>query len=113
LSLVMQTCFGTSRDVVSNGRCSIATIGVAVPIVTGVVRLLALCALVEVLTNNLNLDIDLNETFTERIDLNKTWVDCTIESPEFGDQANITLRNRFVWVGTADTARERAHCADT
>jgi len=63
--------------------------------------------------NNLNLDIDLNKMFTERVDLDKTRVNSAIESTEFGDQTNVTLRDRFVGVRTADAAGEGAHISNT
>jgi hypothetical protein len=63
----------------------------------------------EIRTNNLDLDIDLDETFTERVDLDKAGVDCTIEATEFGDQTDVTLGDRLVWVGAADAAWECAH----
>lgn len=70
-------------------------------------------ALADLLTDNLNLDIDLNEAFAERVDLDETWVDRTIETTELGDQADVTLRNRLVWIGTADATREGAHGSNT
>ena len=63
-------------------------------------------------TNNLNLDIDLNKTFAERVDLDETGINSAIESTEFGDQTNITLRDRFVGVRTADAAGESAHSSN-
>jgi hypothetical protein len=67
----------------------------------------------DILTNNLNLDIDLNKTFAERVDLNETGINSAIESTEFGDQTNVTLRDRFVGVRTADAAGEGAHSSNT
>jgi hypothetical protein len=58
------------------------------------------------LTNDLNLDIDLNETFTERVDLDKTGIDSAIKSTELGDQTDVTLRDRFVGIRTANAAGE-------
>lgn len=60
-------------------------------------------------TNNLDLDIDLDETFGERVDLDKTWIDCAVETTELGDQTDITLRDRLVRVGTEDTAGNSSH----
>jgi len=60
-------------------------------------------------TNNLNLDIDLDETLGERVDLDKTWIDCAIETTKFGDETDITLRNGLVRVGTEDTAWNSTH----
>jgi hypothetical protein len=67
----------------------------------------------EILTNNLNLDINLNKTFAKRVDLDETRINSAIESTEFGDQTNVTLRDRFVWVRTADAAGEGAHSSNT
>ena len=64
-------------------------------------------------TNNLNLNINLDEAFAERVDLNKTRVDSAIETAKFGDQANITLRDRFVGVRTDDTAGDGTHGSNT
>jgi hypothetical protein len=67
----------------------------------------------DILTNNLNLDIDLNKTFAERVDLNETGINSAIESTEFGDQTNVTLRDRFIGVRTADAAGEGTHSSNT
>jgi hypothetical protein len=64
-------------------------------------------------TNNLNLNINLDEAFAERVDLNKTRVDSAIETAKFGDQANIALRDRFVGVRTDDTAGDGTHSSNT
>ena len=56
----------------------------------------------EVHTNNLNLDINLNELLGQWIDLDETRVDGAIKSPEFRDQAHITLAHWPVWIGAAD-----------
>lgn len=60
----------------------------------------------DIRTNNLNLDINLNKTFTERVDLDETGIDSTIESTELGDQTDVTLRDGFVGVRTANAAGE-------
>ncbi len=60
-------------------------------------------------THNLDLDIDLDETFAERVDLDEAGIDGAIESTELGDQAHVTLRHRLVRVRTADAAGEGAH----
>jgi hypothetical protein len=64
-------------------------------------------------TNNLNLDIDLEETFAERVNFDETRIDCAVESTEFGDQANVALRYGFVRIGAADTTRKGAHSSNT
>ena len=71
------------------------------------------CAFVDVHTNNLNLDIDLNETFTERVNLDETGINSAIESTELGNQTDVTLRDRFVGVGTANAAGESSHGSNT
>jgi len=63
-------------------------------------------------TNNLNLDIDLDEAFAEGIDLDETGINRTIESTEFGDQTDITLRDRFVGVRTDNTAGNGTHSSN-
>ena len=62
--------------------------------------------------DNLNLDIDLNEAFTERIDLDETWVDGAIEPTEFCDQTDVSLRHWLVRIGADETAGDGAHEAD-
>lgn len=69
--------------------------------------------LADIRTNNLNLDINLDKTFAERVDFNETRIDCTIESAEFGDQTDITLRDRFVGVRTDEAARNGTHSSNT
>jgi hypothetical protein len=64
-------------------------------------------------TNDLNLDIDLNKTFTERVDLDETGINRTIEATEFCDETDVALRDRFVGVRTDDTARDCAHSSNT
>ncbi len=63
-------------------------------------------------TNDLNLDIDLDKTFTERIDLDKTGVNRAIESTEFCDETDVTLRDRFVGVRTDDAAGNGTHSSN-
>jgi hypothetical protein len=70
-------------------------------------------AMSDMLTNNLNLDIDLDKTFAERVDLDETGINSAIKSTEFGDQTNVTLRDRFVGVRTDNTARDSAHSSNT
>jgi hypothetical protein len=70
-------------------------------------------AFVDIHTNDLNLDIDLNKTFTERVDLDETGINSAIESTEFGDETDVTLRDRFVGVRTANAAGESAHGSNT
>lgn len=55
-------------------------------------------------TDNLNLDIDLDNTLAEGIDLNKTRVDRLIELAELGDQTDIALVYLLVGVGAANAA---------
>lgn len=69
--------------------------------------------LADIHTNDLNLNIDLNEALGEWVDLDKSRVDSTIETTKLGDQTDITLRDRFVWIRTDDTARNSAHSSDT
>jgi hypothetical protein len=62
--------------------------------------------------DDLNLDIDLDERFGQRVNLDETGVDGAIEATELGDQADISLRNGFVRVGTADAAWDRSEEAN-
>jgi hypothetical protein len=55
-------------------------------------------------TNNLDLDVDLNKAFAERVDFHKTGVDSSIESSKLRNQTNITLRHWLVWIGADDAA---------
>jgi hypothetical protein len=68
--------------------------------------------LAEERTNDLNLDIDLDKTFTERVDLDETGINSAIESTEFGDETDVTLRDRFVGVGTDDAAGNGTHSSN-
>jgi len=70
-------------------------------------------AIADIRTNNLNLDIDLDETFTKGVDLDETGINSAIESTEFGDQANITLRDGFVGVRTDDAAGDGTQGSNT
>ena len=49
-------------------------------------------------TDNLNLDIDLDQALGQWVDLDETWVHGTRESTEFGDETDITLRDWLVSV---------------
>lgn len=62
--------------------------------------------------DNLDLDVDLNERFGERVDLDKTRVDSTSKTTELGDETNVTLLDRLVWVGAAEAARNRTKSTD-
>jgi hypothetical protein len=64
-------------------------------------------------TDNLDFDVNLDKTFTERIDLDETRVDCAIKPTKLRDQTDITLRDRLIWIGADDTARDRSHGTDT
>jgi hypothetical protein len=64
-------------------------------------------------TDNLDLNIDLDETFAERVDPDETGVHGAVEATELRDETDITLRDGFVWVGAADAARECAHGSNT
>jgi len=57
-----------------------------------------------VLTDNLNLDINLGERFGERVDLDETRVDGARKATELGDETNITLVDGLVGVRAAETA---------
>lgn len=57
------------------------------------------------LTNNLDLDVDLNQVLRERVDLDETGVDGARETAKLGDKSYITLADGLIRVGTAETAR--------
>ena len=63
--------------------------------------------------DDLDLDIDLDKSFRQRVDVNKTWVDGASELSELGDQTDVSLRHRFVWIGADDAAGDGAAEADT
>ena len=58
--------------------------------------------------DDLDLDIDLDEFFGQRVDFDETGVDSAVETTEFGDQANIALADRLVRVGADDAAGDGA-----
>jgi len=62
--------------------------------------------------DDLNLDVYLDQALGEWVDLDETWVYCSCESTEFGDQTDLTLRNWLVWVGADDAAGDGAKGTD-
>jgi hypothetical protein len=52
--------------------------------------------------DDLDLDVDLDEGFGERVDLDESGVDGAGEAAEFGDEADVALRDGLVGVGTDD-----------
>ena len=54
--------------------------------------------------DNLNLNVNLNKSFRQRIDVDKTRIDSSCEFPELRDQTNVTLADRLVWIGTDNAA---------
>lgn len=54
-------------------------------------------------TNDLYLDIDLNQFLGQRIDFNKARIHGPIETAELGHETNVPLVDGFVWI-RADTA---------
>jgi len=65
------------------------------------VRKMCACA---IHTNNLNLDIDLDESLGKRVYVNKTRVDSAGETTELGDESDISLIHRLVWVWATETS---------
>jgi hypothetical protein len=63
-------------------------------------------------TNDLDFDVNLDKTLAEGIDFDKTRVDCAIKPPKLGDQTDITLRYRLIWIRADNTARDGSHCTD-
>lgn len=64
-------------------------------------------------TDYLDLDVDLDQSFGERVNLDETGVDGAIESTEFGDQSDVSLGYWLVWIGTDDTAWDGSTGSDT
>jgi hypothetical protein len=64
-------------------------------------------------TDNLDLDIDLDEALAERIDLDETGINSSVKTTEFRDEADVSLRDGLVWIRADDTAWNRAHSTDT
>ena len=56
--------------------------------------------------DDLDLDVDLDEAFGERVDLDETRVDGAVEAPEFGHETDVTLADGLVRVRAADAARD-------
>lgn len=59
--------------------------------------------------DNLDLDVDLDEAFRERVDFDQAGIDGARELSKFGDEANISLRDRLVGIGADDAA---GNCAE-
>ena len=55
-------------------------------------------------TNNLNLDIHLDQFLGQRVNLDETRVDRAVEATEFGDQTDVSLTDWLVRIGAYDTA---------
>jgi hypothetical protein len=58
---------------------------------------------------DLDLDVDLDEILTERVDLDQTGIDGLVELAELGDKAYITLLDSLEGVGAADAAGDGSH----
>lgn len=55
-------------------------------------------------TDNLNLDVHLDELLRKRVDLDQTWIDGAVEATEFGDETDVPLVDGLVRVRADDTA---------
>ncbi len=55
-------------------------------------------------TNNLDLDVHLDEALAEGVDLDQSGVDGAVEAAEFRDQTDVTLRDVLVGVRADDAA---------
>lgn len=97
LSLVMQTCFGTSVD-----DCQWAALADACGRWDWCER-----------TDNLNLHIDLNEALAQRVDLDQTRVHGARKATELCHQANISLVDRLIRVWADDAAGNGSEGSDT
>jgi hypothetical protein len=58
--------------------------------------------------DDLDLDVDLDEALGKRVDLDETRVNGAREATEFGDQADVTLRDGLVRIGADEAARNCA-----
>ena len=56
----------------------------------------------EVRTDDLDLDVDLDQLFGEGVDLDETGVDGAVEAAELGHEADVSLADWFVGVRAAD-----------
>ena len=83
LSLVMQTCFGTSAEIISEGFFGRA---------------------MKIRTNDLNFDIDLDELLRQGIYLNQAGIHCAVEPTELGNQTNVSLADGLVRIWANDAA---------
>lgn len=59
-------------------------------------------------TNDLDLDIHLDQLLRQWVDLHETRVHCAIEAAEFGDQPDVTLADWLVGVGAKDAEGDGA-----
>jgi len=94
----MQTCLGTSvAELVHVGKP-----GVLAGLLSGYV------GTERERTDDLDLDVDLDQALAQRIDLHQAGIDCAVETAEFRDQADITLRDGLIWVRADNAAWNRS-----
>lgn len=62
--------------------------------------------------SSLNFNVDLDKGLAQRVDLNQTGVDSTVEAAKLGNKTNITLLDTLVRVGAADAAWDSTHGTD-
>ena len=63
-------------------------------------------------TDYLDLNIHLDQSLTERVDLDQSRVDSAVEATELCDETDITLRHRLVRVRTDNAAGNGAKSAN-
>lgn len=63
-------------------------------------------------TDNLNLDVDVEDSLGERIDLDQAWIDGPREATELGDETDFSLVYRLKDAGADDAARNGAQVSD-
>lgn len=63
--------------------------------------------------DDLDLDIDLDQAFAQRVNLHQAGVDCLVKSAKFGDETDVALINALVRVGAANAAGNGTDGADT
>merc|ERR1711937_327038 len=57
---------------------------------------------------DLDLDIDLDQTLGEGVDLDEAGIDGLVESTKLGDETDVALVDALVWVGADDAAGDGA-----
>jgi hypothetical protein len=62
--------------------------------------------------DDLNLDVDLDKLFGERVHVDKTWVNSTSEATKLGNETDVALGDGLVWIRADNTAWNGAESTD-